>query len=217
MSRSDPILFEVQTKGDRYGAFFETARWDVAYENAVIGQIWRGNDHRGKTCWMVEAPFLGRTLTESPSGDGYSRPTRIQAVADLVSWHLNRHRSFEFDDAKFYCSSWYDRGYQTEAHYVAEFPDGHLARVNTTLVIEPRPHNGIMTIEGWYANTNRGGQVFHAVYCASEEEAISLLIDDVRTVPSKTRRPAYSPNLPVRYQGSLAKHDVIEAASPRVS
>lgn len=215
MSTSEAHIEKSPSKNECYGIFSEAARWDVICGHTVIGQVWKGVDHHGKTCWMVDAPFLSRTLQNSDTGIGYSRSTRITAVADLVSWYKNCHRSFEFEDVRFHCAAWYDRGHRLEAHYVAEFPDGHLARVNTTLVIEPRPHSGLMTIEGWYANTNRGGQVFHAVYCASEEEAISLLIDDARAVPSKTRRPAYSPSLPVRYQGSLAEHDVIEIVSPR--
>lgn len=202
----EPRIVKAEVKGDAFKGFWETARWDVILGEETIGQVWRGNDSRGRTCWMVASPLLPQSLPQSSVIGGYARTTKTMAVKEVVDWHENRHRSFRMGEVWLHCSTHREMHGVVQTTYLAEHDDGERVRwIQSQHVLEPKPHMGAQNAIGWYANGHRAGRGFFAYYCADEQEAIALVLDEVfrHAMPEEKRAPIYG-YYSTRFYGSLA-------------
>jgi len=187
----EPQLVKAQTKGETYRGFGETARWNVVLGEEVIGDVWRANDYRGKTCWMLESIHLPGSMPQSAVGGGYGRTTKQQAVREVVDWHANRERSFRTGAYWLHCGTHRELFGVVRASYVAERDDGACRQITTDHVLETKPHLGAAGAPGWYATAFRGGRLLCAHYCADETEAVSLILDEafLPATPEEKRAP----------------------------
>ncbi len=199
----EPVLVQ-RPRGARFiGGFRETACWDVQHDGEVIGQVWRGEDYRQKVCWMLDVPFLRDPRMHRAVIGGYSRTSRKGAVAELVEWHVNRTSSTSVGDGFFHCARIRKSDCDIRKEYFAEFANGVARWVYTSQVIEARKRMGIRAVEGWYADVNRGTRFISALYCASEEEALSLIVDEAGMTVQPDERNFCHP-LPIEFHGSLS-------------
>lgn len=211
----EPRIVKAETKGDAFKGFFETARWDVILGDETIGQVWRGNDNRGRTCWMVASSLLPQSMPQSSVIGGYGRTTKGMAIREVVEWHENRHRSFRMGDIWLHCSTHREAFGVVSTAYLAEHDDGERVRwVNTKNVLEPKPHMGAQSAVGWYASAHRGGRGILSYYCADEKEAIGLVIDEafLPPTPEEKRAPLIG-YYTTRFYGSLASNEVTPAGA----
>lgn len=187
----EPQLVKTQIKGETYRGFGETARWDVVLGDEVIGAVWRANDYRGKTCWMVESIHLPGSMPQSAVAGGYARTTKHQAVSEVMGWHLNRERSFRAGAYWLHCGTHRELFGVVSSSYIAERDDGVCRQITTNHVLEPKPHLGAAGKPGWYATAFRGGRMLCAHYCSDEAEAVALILDEA-FLPA-TREEKYAP------------------------
>jgi hypothetical protein len=172
------IKVDPATLSDRiaHGYFHEIARWDVFLDNMNLGQVWKTQDNRGRTCWGICVSFLSDSIHMGKAViSGYNATTKKGAVWDLFQWHKNRHRSFELDSVTYHCGRHFDRYSVEEMSFLAEFPSGLSKYVHATHVKEEKPHQGAMRKIGWYASTRRGNTSIYARYCETLSEALSLI------------------------------------------
>lgn len=202
----EPRIVKAEVKGDAYYEFRETARWDVILGEETIGQVWRGNDWRNRTCWMVVSSLLPKSLPQSSVMGGYGRTTKMMAIKEVVDWHENRHRSFRIGDVWLHCANSREHFGVAETTYLAEHDDGARLRwIHSTHVLEPTPHMGTRSAVGWYASAHRGGRGLFADYCADEREAIGLVIDEAfLPATSEEKRAPIAGYYTTRFRGSLA-------------
>lgn len=211
-----PILTPKPTANGTFKGFIETARWSVSVDGEAIGDVWRGNDNRGRTCWMMDVPTLRSSHPAGAAIGGYSATTKKGVVEDLVRWHENHIHSFDLDGVYYHCAVRRDRGYELDLNYLAEFPDGLRRWVNVTNVIDPKPHMGAMAMAGWYASSHRGNRFIQALYAATEQEALLLIQAEVGLpMSAEDRRQFHVPA--IKITGSLVREiesDVTVLPSP---
>jgi hypothetical protein len=202
----EPKIVKAETKGDAYSGFWETARWDVILGEETIGQVWRGNDSRDRTCWMVASSLLSQSMPQSSVMGGYARTTKAMAVKEVVAWYENRHRSFRMGDVWLHCSTSREMFGVADTTYFAEHDDGEQVRwIHSTHVMEPKPNMGARSAVGWYASARRGARTLYADYCADEKEAISLVLEEAFLPPTpEEKRATFLGFYSSRFHGTLA-------------
>ena len=202
----EPKLLKAETKGEAYRGFGETARWDVLLEDETIGQVWRANDDRGRVCWMVESIHLPASVPQSSVIGGYGRTTKHQAVQEVANWHQNRERSFRVGAYWLHCGTHREIYGVVRSSYLVERDDGVCRQINTEHVLERKPHLGSVGEPGWYATAFRGGRLLCAHYCADEQEAVSLLLDEAFLPASaEEKRAPLAGYYSTRFHGGLAR------------
>jgi hypothetical protein len=173
LTKIDPKILDDRIA---HGYFHEVARWDVTLDDVNLGQVWKTQDGRGRTCWGICVPFL-RNDTQMGTAviGGYSATTKKGAVWNLFEWHKNRHRSFELDGVTYHCGRHFDRFGVEEMSFLAEFPSETTKNIYITHVKEEKPQRGATGKLGWHASANRGHTRIYARSCESLIEAVSLI------------------------------------------
>lgn len=196
----EPELVKIDTVNIMDAGFVETDRWKVLLEGEDIGQVWRGK--RGaKGCWFVVPACHGVSLYQSHVVSGYAATTKKGAVQDLEHWHAHRTELRRLGDVVLHVFKRADREKEATASIFAVLPDGRTRWIHTTHRKERQPHMCALSEPGWYASGRRGNRLLAADRCASEDEAVELLLPLLVAETTREDKVANPPQ--IRMQGSI--------------
>lgn len=206
----DPREFRLEEKVDiegvaveeeAYRDFRETARWRVAGPDGVLGDVWRAERgwraDRGDrvVCWMHKPSVLGFSLPQSAVIGGYSRTTKVGAIADLKSWHANRDRSLRLGDWNLHCRL----SRPGSLDFLGVHPELGLRWIFAIRNEAENPHLGAMGGVGWQIYGRRGKRTVIVHDAADLEAGLECLIVHIGREPDArdTSRSAAVTGLPV--------------------
>jgi hypothetical protein len=198
----EPELIKIETLNVMDGGFIETDRWNVVLGNVEIGQIWRGK-RAAKGCWFVVPACHGLSLHQSYVGGGYAATTKKGAVDDLLNWHRNSPDYRKVGEAELHVFKKRDGEAEQTANILAVLPEGRTRWIYTVHRKSLQPHHGAQAEPGWYASSRRGNRYVGADNCASEAEAIDLVLPEILVEADRDDKMAIPPQ--IRFRGSLAE------------
>lgn len=197
----EPELVKTDTLGAVDGGFVEANRWKVLLEGRHIGDVWRGK-RAAKGCWFVVPACHGVSLHQSYVGGGYAATTKKGAVEDLLNWHGNVGLFRTMSSVALHVFVVKETDAERQSDILAIFPGGRAVWIDTLHRKLPRPRSGPQAEPGWYAAGRRGNRFIGADNCASEDEAIALLMPEIIRDADREDKVAIPPQ--TRIKGSLS-------------
>lgn len=192
MDEAEPKLVEVPHLGEAYGAFRETARWDVSCDGDHIGQVWKAVRHDGVVCWMQLPAAIGHSMPCSSVIGGYSRTAKKGAVTDLLWWHRNGKLSVRDGEWTIHCFKDVTVPAGTERSYLALRADNPGKWLHATHNETVKPYRGAMGGVGWHVTAHRGQRMVCVHEAERVEEALVLALSRASATPSSEEAARYS-------------------------